>query len=52
MGDRNFMRQVCDILNRLYHTNIVLYFDPRDLALTALSLAAKNERVTPEISGW
>ena len=50
--DRNFLKQVCGILNKLYHTSVVLYFQPKTLALTALAMAAKNEGITPEISGW
>jgi hypothetical protein len=47
VGDRNFIRQASEILNKLYHTNIVLYYDPVALALTALSMAAKKEGITP-----
>lgn len=52
INDNHFAHIAAGILTQMYHNNVVIYFQPVHLALSALGMAAKNSGVTPEISGW
>lgn len=52
INDGHLVRKVEEALTSLYQTNVVAFFEPRLIALTALAIVVKNERINLDICDW
>jgi hypothetical protein len=52
INDSHLTRKLEEALTSLYQTSSVLYFEPRLIALTALSIVMKNEDINISLCSW